>query len=532
MSDSTQLLCTTIEAVFLHGLKDSLFRQTMNAAIAVAHIAAAPTADDPAPTSTFGDRNFWPVLQLISHRQTIRLIDELSQITNDIGRCRAWIRVSLNDSLLSSYLAAIAKHQLPLRAYYKDYAFVRDIDQLTLAECICSGIAACYTFALPYNSSLLNRWTPHPFQMAGIYTPALRSCPIASGFDVANSIGTDEPPPPETADTADESVTNDNVRRPDVDERRRLAAEWTTEPIANKEREAARSPRLMGNSLTQKTCWSTTAVSECDECTATSPETVLATDALNIVDDGTASGGETQRFPNGAIPLTESIGVGHHQLLDTPGDDNDDGDADKVPGNSNGPPSSLNDWQAGAAECDMDRIWERFEMSLGVSDSTGIIGNGMVAAARINEPRQSGATGEVDEAAVKELGYEIVRTPMFAGQFSIDDLRQLVEQCCNKLVTTTTTTMAALDDDGDSSVQTCKSCTTRLTKDADGQRCSVTGELYCVRQCMSGERHVIPARVIYDWDFELYAVSQRVATFLSTFRSQPFLDFKVCGVSV
>lgn len=44
---------------------------------------------------------------------------------------------------------------------------------------------------------------------------------------------------------------------------------------------------------------------------------------------------------------------------------------------------------------------------------------------------------------------------------------------------------------------------------------------------MSTELNLIPARVIYNWDFRKYPVSKRAAAFLSEFQFQPFIDLKV-----
>lgn len=76
-----------------------------------------------------------------------------------------------------------------LAPYYQRMAFVRDRDFMELAENFLGGVEACVTFQLPLNSSLLNNWTDQPLQLSGIYTPPLRSCPIASGIDIANSFG-------------------------------------------------------------------------------------------------------------------------------------------------------------------------------------------------------------------------------------------------------------------------------------------------------------------------------------------------------
>lgn len=179
LSDNTQSLCATIEAIFLHGLKDSFLWQTVN-------ILVGSGADEanrrPSPT-------FWSPLLVFSHKSAIEQIQSMSQITSEIGYCRCWIRQSLNDCLLSSYFSNMRKSADALFSYYQRTAFVRDPNSMELAESLIGGLEACVSFNLPLNSSLLNQWTDLPLQLSGLYTPSLQSFPIASGIDVANNTG-------------------------------------------------------------------------------------------------------------------------------------------------------------------------------------------------------------------------------------------------------------------------------------------------------------------------------------------------------
>lgn len=60
LCESTNSLCTTIEAIFLHGLKDSFLRQTIN-------VIAGEIDRRPEP-------NFWPPLMIFTHKQTIEQV--------------------------------------------------------------------------------------------------------------------------------------------------------------------------------------------------------------------------------------------------------------------------------------------------------------------------------------------------------------------------------------------------------------------------------------------------------------------------
>lgn len=177
LCDHTQSLCATIEAIFLHGLKDSFLWQTINI---LAGSVDRTVNRRPSPT-------FWAPLLIFSHKYAIEQIQSMTQITTEIGYCRCWIRQSLNDCLLSSYISNMRKNPQALSPYYQRTAFVRDPDSMELAESLIGGIEACVSFQLPLNSSLLNQWTDLPLQLSGLYTPSIQTCPIASGIDVANS---------------------------------------------------------------------------------------------------------------------------------------------------------------------------------------------------------------------------------------------------------------------------------------------------------------------------------------------------------
>lgn len=166
----------TIEAIFLHGLKDSFLWQTVNILVG----SGTETNRRPSPT-------FWAPLLIFSHKYAIEQIHSMTQITTEVGYCRCWIRQSLNDCLLSSYFSNMRKSSQALAPYYQRTAFLRDSDFMELAESLIGGLEACVSFDLPLNSSLLNQWTDLPLQLSGLYTPSLQSYPIASGIDVANS---------------------------------------------------------------------------------------------------------------------------------------------------------------------------------------------------------------------------------------------------------------------------------------------------------------------------------------------------------
>lgn len=113
--DESMSLCCTLEAVFLHGLKDSLLNRVTEA-------ISGPDFDAmPQPS-------FWGPLLVFSHREIIDQITAFSQITTEVGYCRAWIRLALNEGLLASYFSSIMRDNSALNPYYSRAAFIRDVD--------------------------------------------------------------------------------------------------------------------------------------------------------------------------------------------------------------------------------------------------------------------------------------------------------------------------------------------------------------------------------------------------------------------
>ncbi|XP_060743439.1 DENN domain-containing protein 5B isoform X10 [Tachysurus vachellii] len=65
-----------------------------------------------------------PVLR-VSVIQDMRHIQSMGEIKTDVGRARAWIRLSLEKKLLSQHLKQLLSHQAITKKLYKRYAFLR-----------------------------------------------------------------------------------------------------------------------------------------------------------------------------------------------------------------------------------------------------------------------------------------------------------------------------------------------------------------------------------------------------------------------
>ncbi|CAB3385986.1 Hypothetical predicted protein [Cloeon dipterum] len=129
--EASQSLCLSLEAVFLHGLKDSFS----------ARLFSAPST-------------FWPVVLQVAHKDSIAAVQRLNQIRTDVGRCRAWLRLCLSDGSLAGYVGVMDI----ARPLYNRNAVLRDPDARDVAHRLLLGLQHVH-FELPSNSSLLNVWS-------------------------------------------------------------------------------------------------------------------------------------------------------------------------------------------------------------------------------------------------------------------------------------------------------------------------------------------------------------------------------------
>ncbi|XP_052466954.1 pleckstrin homology domain-containing family M member 1 [Carassius gibelio] len=152
------LLCCALEAVFIHGIKSKFIRFDGSHARKGGSRGALPQ-----PV-------FWSLLKSVTHRDVVQELERLSFINSDIGRCRAWVRLALNDGLLECYLTSLFREGSNLGSYYQPGALLLDPEDrevlLTLLQCLSS-----MTFQLSYKSAVLNEWTNTPLVLAGLCPP-------------------------------------------------------------------------------------------------------------------------------------------------------------------------------------------------------------------------------------------------------------------------------------------------------------------------------------------------------------------------
>lgn len=155
------LLCCALEAVFIHGIKSKFIRFDGGNLRKGGSRGALPQ-----PV-------FWSLLKTVTHRDVFQELERLSFINSDIGRCRAWVRLALNDGLLECYLTSLLREGSKLGSYYQPGALLLDPEDREVLLTLLQGLASM-TFQLSYKSAVLNEWTNTPLVLAGLcpLTPA------------------------------------------------------------------------------------------------------------------------------------------------------------------------------------------------------------------------------------------------------------------------------------------------------------------------------------------------------------------------
>ncbi|CAG0898482.1 unnamed protein product [Cyprideis torosa] len=195
-------LCVVVEAVFIHGLKPSRFGNTSSTAgprrraLTSLFQNLSSTPPQPSPISVSMEQhqsgkqppepNFLPFLLTHLHRDIIEELFALSFVQTDVGRCRAWIRLVLNESLLSSHLRTMLGDKKSLEYNYNPEAYLRDREEPSLFLKWLDGIesASKLRFRLQTNSSLLNTWSPpDALVLAGMWSPSPAPDPVIVATD-------------------------------------------------------------------------------------------------------------------------------------------------------------------------------------------------------------------------------------------------------------------------------------------------------------------------------------------------------------
>uniref|UniRef100_A0A8C4ZUP5 DENN/MADD domain containing 5B n=1 Tax=Gadus morhua TaxID=8049 RepID=A0A8C4ZUP5_GADMO len=111
-------LCDLLERIWSHGLQNKQVRTGPPGLVGFLCVASGP---ERRKSETSVGLPYLPVSVL----QDMRHIQSMSEIKTDVGRARAWLRLSLEKKLLSQHLKMLLSRQGLTKKLYKRYAFLR-----------------------------------------------------------------------------------------------------------------------------------------------------------------------------------------------------------------------------------------------------------------------------------------------------------------------------------------------------------------------------------------------------------------------
>nr|XP_056720679.1 pleckstrin homology domain-containing family M member 1 [Euleptes europaea] len=182
-------LCCALEAVFVHGLKAKHIKT--EAGTKGRKLGGRPPLPQPV---------FWPLLKSVTHRNIISELECLAFINTDVGRCRAWLRLALNDGLMECYLKLLLHEKPRLSEYYHSPALLLDAEECEFLLSYLRGLSSL-AFDLSYKSAVLNEWTVTPLSLSGL-------CPASELLDPLVSL---EPRRKESLGSLSQSSGSDEV---------------------------------------------------------------------------------------------------------------------------------------------------------------------------------------------------------------------------------------------------------------------------------------------------------------------------------
>ncbi|XP_053496919.1 DENN domain-containing protein 5B isoform X3 [Ictalurus furcatus] len=124
-------LCDLLERIWSHGLqvkqgKSALWSHLRHYQDRVEKMEQqAESSVSPGPEKRKSESSMGLSVLRVSVVQDMRHIQNMGEIKTDVGRARAWIRLSLEKKLLSQHLKQLLSNQAITRKLYKRYAFLR-----------------------------------------------------------------------------------------------------------------------------------------------------------------------------------------------------------------------------------------------------------------------------------------------------------------------------------------------------------------------------------------------------------------------
>lgn len=437
---------------------------------------------------------------------------------------------------------------------------------MELAQNFIGGIEACVTFNLSLNSSLLNNWTDPPLQLSGIYVPPLVSCPIASGIDVVNS--TDVQQRLNTSSSAMNAdrylpiprsmqldqcymspITNSPFKHvanvsshfhddSNSDEAGIDCSQEISDDIEHDVRLNALLSKV--DEMISKRDANAIEDEECREMNEETPEPIVEA-TVELSESRIFDGDDEDHLHEDSLSVEGNQRVGnllsYNRGWSTLEEEEENIPDENIIPNTDTSAQSDNEENSLSTtsrrkyiyrrsqnvlshNIDFEEVWKRFEDAVGIKHPEISPAKTRRDIELEGEDNDSNYDSNLDEYVVVQD-----ETDRLLKKFSLKELREMIQQIY----------IIPRQLGLDAQNFACVSCDNPLGVGAAGvttaQLCAFTGFYFCA-SCMAHEMHEIPSRVINNWDFQKYPISQRAAAFLHEFRYHAFIDMKILNPDI
>lgn len=504
--DETMTLCSVLEAIFLHGLKDSLLNRVTEA-------LSGPDFDAmPQPS-------FWGPLLVFSHRQIIDQIQALSQVTTEVGYCRAWIRLALNEGLLASYFCSIRRDNSALKPYYNRSAYIRDVDLVEVAQRLIESLDYI-RFELACNSSLLNFWSSTPLLIAGIWSPPMKSCPVFSAVDIAKTITTEL-----TTDNFDEIETASSIGS-SIGIGSFTSSQSMFNNVASITEDEALKIILANkrsDNIVQQVCNNPADTVASQE--STMAQQLHSTSADNVIKNQMADKQEVRE--------AQQMSNGNAEKKDT---DNIAADMEDPASQNTLRGNDINDATAAAVG---NSLIGKLGWSTSFEDSQSSLTSSVISHGSAKDAPRTPGDGPTYDA--------LIQSYQTAGNSTVSDVQEFLKKYPkreetveegSKVQPEPKVTINFEEQLGniprekglDTQNYSCLDCGQAIGMTfSKAHVCSFSGDYYC-SDCMAEGQYLIPSRMIHNWDLKQYPISRKAAAYLTD--KPALLDLKVLNPKI
>nr|XP_042904377.1 pleckstrin homology domain-containing family M member 1 isoform X2 [Parasteatoda tepidariorum] len=490
--ESSNIFCNVLEAILIHGLKDKLSNK-------MSSVFSSSPDRMPEP-------QFWSVVSRYSHSNVISEIKTFSNITTDIGRGRAWLRASLNDGLILSYMSTMTTDVSSLQKFYITTAFLRDKEQSDIMKQLLEGISV-FSFELSCNDSALNVWNSLPLTLSNLWTPPVTPQPVMPAVDVIDFF-TD---PKNQAKAATKSDQNSpRIKKSSVIETQ------TDMPSSSCGDPSNDSDHL--NQSDQNIITHNVLSSDIDDAIATRVNEMSAVQGatVNHSDDAATVDAFHLEETSSKISSSDSVPDFGLEIVDSDMEFTHIG----LTGNRL---SSKCGWSSAFEEPttptspEQDQSYDSLLQSYNKNLNKVVIGTPELSDtfSSIMGKNEDDYCEFSEETKSPDLDFEIV--PKYLSSEHADEETKLLISILGKVCP---------EQGLDTQNFQCYSCGRQIGFIYGKARlCYYDGYNYCY-DCHDNEEEYVPARMIHNWDFKQYPVSKRAKVFLSRIVKDPMLDIK------